>query len=525
MKKLLGIGLTLAMLFSGACGNTELSDVSTESNAQGTSDSVGEDRSQSSDMWEDMAEIEVMYASMGPVPAGLQAVEDAINAVTEPEINTCVHLNPIEMGNYVQQTSLMISSNQQVDLMMFPYGAASFPVMQAQGQWMDITDLLSEYAAPTLDLLGDLVSGTSVNGRIYGVCGYRNMAGSEYIIMRTDVLEDLNLLDKAENMKNFEEFEEILYAVENSEKWSSLVPLASGGNGGMIFCTNLFDPQSDFNTSAAYDSLGSIDELISAKMQGDELVMGLTYEMPEYKAIYEKTNDWYEKGYIYQDAATTQDMGAQLVQSGVVFSYISNGEYGAEATHSQNCGMPMTCVKVQDFPITTSQTQQFGWGVPTTSVYPEAAVAFLNLMFTDERIANLLAWGIEDVDYEVVDNVASYIEGNENPQYHTVDFYYGNQFITLPWEGTGSEFRTQSLAEMEKAQISPFMGFACDTSSVTDELAAVTNCLNEYRKIINTGVASPEQYEEFINKLHSVGADKIVECYKNQLEEWLETNQ
>ena len=62
------------------------------------------------------------------------------------------------------------------------------------------------------------------------------------------------------------------------------------------------------------------------------------------------------------------------------------------------------------------------------------------------------------------------------------------------------------------------MGFVCDTSSVTEEIAAVTNCLNEYQKIVDTGVVYEEQYEEFINKLHSVGADKILECYQQQLQ-------
>ena len=99
--------------------------------------------------------------------------------------------------------------------------------------------------------------------------------------------------------------------------------------------------------------------------------------MPEYRKMYERVRSWYEKGYIYKDVATTQDAGSQLVRSGAVFSYITGGEYGIEASHSENCGMPVTCVLVQEFPITTSQNHQFGWGVPTISKYPEAAVAFL----------------------------------------------------------------------------------------------------------------------------------------------------
>ena len=534
MKKVLGIGLSFMVALASACGGggdaiseAQTTSISGDQGQTSSSGNMAESELQvsSSQLWEDMAEIEVMYASMGAIPNGLQAVEDEINKITEQEINTHVHLNVVEMGSYVQQTTLMMSSGQQVDLMMFPYGAASFAAMQAQGQWMDITDLLNEYAEPTLDLLGDLVKGTSVHGRIYGLSGYRNLASGEYIVMRTDVLEDLGLLEQAEQMTTYDEFENILEAVASSEKWGNLASLASGGNGSMLFLNCLFDSDAPFNSSENYDTLGSTGKLISAKFDNDELIIGLSFDMPEYRKMYERVRSWYEKGYIYKDVATTQDAGSQLVRSGAVFSYITGGEYGIEASHSENCGMPVTCVLVQEFPITTSQNHQFGWGVPTISKYPEAAVAFLNMMYTDTRIANLLAWGIEGVDYQVKDGIAYYIEGNETPQYHTNDFFYGNQFNVLPWDGTNADFRENSLEAMENAEVSQFMGFVCDTSSVTEEIAAVTNCLNEYQKIVDTGVVSEEQYEEFINKLHSVGADKILECYQQQLQTWLEENQ
>ena len=76
------------------------------------------------------------------------------------------------------------------------------------------------------------------------------------------------------------------------------------------------------------------------------------------------------------------------------------------------------------------------------------------MMYTDTRIANLLAWGIEGVDYQVKDGIAYYIEGNETPQYHTNDFFYGNQFNVLPWDGTNADFRENSLEAMENAEVS-----------------------------------------------------------------------
>ena len=50
--------------------------------------------------WDDIAEITVIYPSMNTIQAGLGAVEDAINEITEAEINTHVTLTMIEVGNY-----------------------------------------------------------------------------------------------------------------------------------------------------------------------------------------------------------------------------------------------------------------------------------------------------------------------------------------------------------------------------------------------------------------------------------------
>lgn len=43
---------------------------------------------------------------------------------------------------------------------------------------------------------------------------YRDLTASNFIAMRTDMLEDLELLEKAENMTTWAEYEEILEAVK-----------------------------------------------------------------------------------------------------------------------------------------------------------------------------------------------------------------------------------------------------------------------------------------------------------------------
>lgn len=225
-------GVMAALAIAG-CGNSESTQstsgstsVNPESTGAGESQTASEAQSQDTATsevseaesagdynvtWDDMAEIIVVYPSMSTIPSGLQDVEDAINEISEAEINTHVTLQMLEMGNYEQQVNLMISSGEQLDLMItMPSGSTSFTTMTSQNQLIDITDLLSEYASRTVETVGDYMKGTQINGRTMALTTYKSFAAGIYINMRIDVLEDLGLMEAAQSMTYFADYEAIL---------------------------------------------------------------------------------------------------------------------------------------------------------------------------------------------------------------------------------------------------------------------------------------------------------------------------
>lgn len=534
------LSATMAASVMSGCGNSEtkqdsqntVEDTVQQTQSQGSevSESVQESDSTASGnynvTWEDMAEINMMYLATSTIPAGLQDVEDAINEITEAEINTHVNLEMVETGNYAQQVSLRMASSEPVDLLLtMPMDAASYTSMQAQNQLMDITDLLDEYGQDIVEIMGDKLKGTSANGSVYGVPGNRTYVISTWIIMRTDVLEDLGLLEKAQNMTSIDEYEEILEAVASSEKWGSLAGLVSSDGQGTCLGINPGYLATDtFADAGCYDSLGDNNFLVAINPDGSDTTIRNNYATDEFKAVVEKMRDWYEKGYVYKDTATNSEMAESLIKSGVAFSYIGNCEEGVETLKSTACGMPVTCVKIRTYPVTTSSLTKFVWTIPNSSKEPEAAMTFLDMMFTDSRIANLLAWGIEGRDYEVVDGEACYVNGEEGA-YHSDDFLFGNQFITLPWQGDGADFRERCQEVEAAGEVSQYLGFTADTSSVTNEIGAVTNVIAEFKGQIHTGAGDASTYDDFLAKLEANGADKIIECYQQQLDEWLANQQ
>ncbi len=477
--------------------------------------------------WEDMADIQVVCIVNGTIPSGLSAVEAEINKITENEINTHVNLNLFETGAYAQQMNLMMSSNEAVDLMVtLPGGPCSFTTMASQSQLMDITDLAAEYAPGVLKEQEAVLRSTTINGKLYGIPANKAFVTAVNIYMRTDVLEDLGLLEKAQNMQSFSEYEEILETVKNSDKWGYLAGIvAQGSYSEIVNVANSLLIKDKFSDCAYYDNLGDNMSIVGVYADDETSTVFNFFGSDEYRTLCDIAKEWYEKGYIYRDSATTQEMAPSLIKSDVAFSFLSQTEIGSENAVSINCGTPITTVQVVKLPIATSSVTKFVWAIPNTAKEPEAAMAFYNMAYADPRIANLLAWGIEGVDYEIKENgTAGFIDGNTSPAYQTGDTCWPNKLMITPWENDEPTLRERQREARANADYSRYLGFSCDTSGISTELGSVSGVIEEFKKQLNAGVAPAGTLDAFIEKLEASGVNVIVDEYQKQLNAWLENN-
>ena len=379
---------------------------------------------------------------------GVSDVEAAINEISEREIGVHVNLNVLDMGSYMQQVSLMFGSGESVDLMLtIPIQTASFSYLTSVNGLMPLNDLLPEYAPETEELLGDLLKGTTVDGNIYALTTYRVLNSNCYVVMRKQVLDDLGLTEKARNMSSWTEFEEIMEEVKASGYDNGLVNCClanSDSSGNVITVEFAYVGNDDWSQNYGFDSLGDTTKVIAVNRDTGKVED--YFESEEYYRMLKLMTDWYEKGYVYKDAATSTDAGDILLRNNVTFATVVNSESGIEADRLATLGFEVVCPMVTQEPISTSSTTKFCWAVPTTADQPEAAVQFMNLMYTNEEIANLLVWGLEGRDYVLNEN--GEVTVPENAVYHSADFLWGNQFLAYPAAGQGSSFRADAEKEL-----------------------------------------------------------------------------
>ncbi len=74
---------------------------------------------------------------------------------------------------------------------------------------------------------------------------------------------------------------------------------------------------------------------------------------------------------------------------------------------------------------------------------------------------------------------------------------------------------------MKNAAASKYLGFACDTTAITDEISAINNAIEQYKAQIISGAADEATFNEFLQRLDDVGIQTVVDTYQTQLNAWL----
>ena len=167
----------------------------------------------------------------------------------------------------------------------------------------------------------------------------------------------------------------------------------------------------------------------------------------------------------------------------------------------------------------------WGYGVAYTSKNPEAAVEFLNLMYTNEELANLFIWGIEGRDHIINDDGT--VSKTENTQYECETFFYGNPLLARPQKEKGADYNELCEEAIGEQLYSKYMGFVCDTEPITNALTACYNAKLEYMPSLICGSSGDWEadYEAFVQKLEDCGIEDVISYYQEQLDAWLATQE
>ncbi len=518
----------LAMLLAGvlmatcmtACGSGNSAESAGDTTSSATEEASTQEGSEAKTSDEEPYNVVMEYLYYGELKPDFEEVEAAISERAKELVNVTVEFVPVTLAEGDSNMNLMLFGGEKLDLMLGMRGTG-FQNAVNRNQVIELDNLLEEYGQGIKDALGIAIEGGYINGKLYAIPSLDKFAREYGIIGLADYMDKYELATREH--PTYEQLDEWFARVKAGEGDSFYPFILSGSTA------------TTFNYFHIYDTLGSTDAsgVILDENMDDPTIVNL-FETDAYKEHLDWMHKWYEAGYINPDCLTTSETWQALVQNGkgvgstmYVELDMLPGQQGQFDTYNQTVDR----ILLRDKFTTQADLNSQNWMITVNSENPQKAFQFLNLLYEDEEIINMLYWGFEGTHYTLTDRegVVEYPEGVDAT---TVGYsqplgLYGAVGKRYLMGTTYPEDYFDQLAEFNDIQegdpdVSPYLGYTFNTEPYQTEFAAVNDVITQYRSSLEVGAVDPDEVlPQFIDALKSAGIDTIIQGNQQSLDEWL----
>lgn len=518
-KRLLPVMLLAAMAGTvlASCGNGAGGSSTSTASSNSESASTGTEAGTT----ELSTEIETLKVYMPLVGGGnldtLDNVVAAVNEHIEPLIYANIDLTYIPYANWDQQMNLTVSSGEQVDLMDSVRQVSSF---YKNGALLPLDDLLDTYAPDIRDLVAeDFLGACTYAGDLYGIPTLRDLAKQQSFEYSVEIANEYGL--EFEEYSTLEDLEEQFAKLEAAAPEMTSVLMTNSPSGQ--FATGF--GAGEYSWDILSDNFGVIFN------DQEDLTVQNLYTSDRYRDLLGILRRWYQNGYINEDAATSDAQFKDVMATGRLLGRFCRNKPGYAEQESRLYSTEIGVTYLTEPVADSDQVSFIAWTIPVTAAYPEKAMSFLELCYTDKTVVDLLSWGIEGVDYVIEDeenDIINYPDGVDatNVGYGAaMNWAVGNQYIGHIFSGNSPDINEQLQEFNAAAEPSPVLGFSFDNSPVTNELTACTNVASKYRNGLETGSVDFEAVlPQFQEELEAAGIQKIIDEKQRQIDEWAAAN-
>lgn len=532
-KKLLALLLTgcLGAALLAGCGNDNQSsgnDQQSGSNSSANnqtnqqensgSDAQGEDETPEIDISEHV--VLTMYC-IGD-EGGIYAEEhlNKLNEVLTEKINAEIDPLMVSWGDYKTKLPMVWSSGEAYDI-TYTANWASYFTEGSRGAFMNINELFPTYAPLTYaEMTGyDILETTKINGNLYMVPNYI----PDYTTFVYQYREDLRKKYDCPEIVDYDTLNTYLQAIKDNEP--GMMPL--GNNSTEAMMTQTWLNEMDWARPIEYGNAG----VFSYDLKDPTKVFNLV-ETPEYEEWVKKCREWYEKGFWSQSIMAETTSSRDNFQAGKVACLVQNFS-NANGNYQQmiNDTNPGWEIGYWSSDLASGATERIaatnnGVAIGTRSKNPERAMMFIELMYQDREVYDILMNGLEGITFEADrDAGVKWIpEGVDSTTTNLKNLGMG--FGVQKWYlgSLNDDPKVDELKEAyDKVGVFPGLaGFNLDQEPIAAEIAALKSVCDEYKVPLEKGVVDPETgLADLRAQLKQAGVDKVMEEINRQIAEYL----
>jgi len=434
-----------------------------------------------------------------------ELVMEKINEYMADKLNIKLNLQVYGWGDpYEQKINTMLASGEPFDICFTANWVANYYKNAAAGYFMPLNDYLKKYPA-IYEICGrDFVDGSAIDGINYGVPTNKEQAHNwGYLIMKSIVDEfgiDVSSLKTMEDLEPW--FEKV-----KKEKPDITPLLIVGGDSPFQFLD--WDRVSDDNVPGALYSDNRDTTIINH------------FLAPESIDMYKKLRDYYKKGWIHPDAATMENTAEQM-KTGKFFAVEQSLKPGKDAEMSSSTGIEWVQVDITKPVMSNRETTGALLAIPAASKNPERAFRFIEALYTDVTLRNMLNFGIEGVHYTKND------DGRITQTQAGVDRYnmgpgwrYGDQFKDYLLSNEAPDKWEKFKAYNEQGLVLNSLGFVFNEEPVSSQSSACKNVVTTYSRQLMCGAVDVDPIiKKFEKELKDSGVDELIAEMQRQYDDW-----
>ena len=497
-KRILAAMLTLSMVVSmTACGNSEAGGSKDSAKNNGNGDEP----------------YTVTMVLNGSTQPDEERIEQKINEILEPELNANLDIVVLPWASASQQLQLMLSGDEKIDV-FYTQATNAVQYMNA-GQIIDMSELIDKYGTNIKQIYGeDIAKINQIEGFVYGVPNQIERGSIPAVFMRKDLVEKYNI--DTSQIKEPKDLESVFETVKAGEPDMTMLYSINDGDTPV---TRLFrgDTLSDNNYLGVL-----MDQTNSTKLEN-------FFATDWFKDTTTMLHNWYQKGYISQDAGTNTENWRTVCKAGNLFSLFFAYHPGTPVEFESSTGYDFEIVPFYNEPIINSSSYNgVTFSIAQNSENPEKTMEVLDYIYGSSEIMNLLNWGEQDKDYVIEDadnGIINFPEGitSDNAGYNlNLGWELPNQFIAYKWTGSDPKLWEKMEEFNSSAKSSKAVGFLFDSSNYSSEIAALSNIVKQYSGALYSGSGDPDELiPELLEALDDAGINEVIQAKQEQLDAFL----
>lgn len=446
--------------------------------------------------------VEITWMVRSDEPKNYESVMKAVNEKLMADLNMTLNMRFIAPGDYNTKTQMAMAGGDKWDLCFTSHWANPYVNAAGKGAYLELTEDMLKTNAPNLmkTIPEAFWDGIKVNDKVYAMMNYQVMYNQPGFMLFKEAVDAQKI-----DVKSIDSWEKLDAVFAQLAK---AYPDKYATRGGDLTTTAfLRDEPLSAIMSLPFLCYDPATKKISNTLYFDECKEFFTY-----------AKQWKDNKYTPADAATLQDE-LTMFKQGQILSRYSRYKPGNDASLKNTYGNDWISFPMGKGVIDTTAAQSTLTAVNINSENPEKAIQLYDYIFGSKEVSNMLFFGLEGQDYELVDGR---VKRNADGWNFTSPWMIANQFEAYLTVNDVDGVWEETMKGNEEAQLDVLFGFVPDRAPIETELATCEAVWKEYKDILNFGLEDQSTaVPQLMTKLKAAGLEKVTAELQKQLDAFL----